>query len=421
MFWYFYPDSLTLEKEWATKWEEWLPRGKMEFDSQYGWKAPMKDGKPNALHLKSGVSVFFQTYTKKVTSIQAGTVHEIFCDEELPLTFYDEIMFRLTRTHGIFNSAFTPTLNQLFWKQALESKKILPTALKMIVSMYDCITYEDGSPGAFTEESIKEVISKCKSETEVQRRVFGKFVTEEGRTYYAFEWERNMVTRYSVAGWHVYSGCDYGSGGSGHPAAILFVAVRADYKKGAVFRGWRGDGLETTAGDVFNKYLDLKEGLMPVQAVYDPASKDFGTIAERNGVTFTKADKSRDLGEHIVNTLFKHEILDIFDDDLELGKLATELTHMMNHNQRSDNKKDDDMADTLRYICTMIPWDFEVINEQIKAKELAEKGPAKPMTEAEFQALQIRERRGEYDKRTGEDEGWAELEDEFRHWNEEYG
>jgi hypothetical protein len=339
----------------------------------------------------------------------------------MPLIFYDEIMFRLVRTNGIFTSAFTPTLNQLFWKQAIESNKILPTALKMEVSMYDCLKYEDGSPGAFTEEGIKEVIAKCKSETEVQRRVYGKFVTEEGRTYYAFEYERNMVARYTVAHWHVYGGVDYGSGGSGHPAGILFVAVRPDYRKAAVFRGWRGDNIETTAGDVFNKYLDLRGGLAPVQQIYDPASKDFGTIAERNGCTFTKADKSRDLGEHIVNTLFKHEMLDIFEDDPELGKLASELLHMMRDNQSSRNKAGDDLADTLRYICTMIPWDFEVINEQIKAKEVLEKGPVKPLTEEELQAIQIQERRGIYDKRPEDQENWSELTAEFDYWNEEYG
>ncbi len=345
----------------------------------------------------------------------------MYCDEEMPLAFYDEIMFRMVRTNGIFNSAFTPTLNQLFWKQAIESNKILPNALKMEVSMYDCLFYEDGSPGAFTEESIKEIIAKCKSETEVQRRVYGKFVTEEGRTYYAFEYERNMVARYSIAGWHIYGGVDYGSGGSGHPAGILFVAVRPDYKKGAVFRGWRGDNIETTAGDVFNKYLDLRAGLTITQQVYDPASKDFGTIAERNGCSFTKADKSRDLGEHIVNTLFKHEMLDIFDDDPELSKLASELMHMMQANQRSNNKYDDDLADTLRYISTMIPWDFEAINEQIKAKELALNGPPAPLTEKELQAIQIQERRGIYADRPEESTGWGELDEEFDHWNKEYG
>ena len=56
-----------------------------------------------------------------------------------------------------------------------------------------------------------------------------------------------------------------------------------------------------------------------------------------------------------------------------------------------------------------------------RAKELAEKGPPKPLTEEELLAIQMKERRGDVDKRTGEEEGWSELDREFEYWNEEYG
>ena len=77
MFWYFYPDAKTLEKEWLTKWSEWLPRGEMEFDKKYGWKADKDRSLPNFIRFNSGIHVFFQTYTKKVANVQAGSVHEV--------------------------------------------------------------------------------------------------------------------------------------------------------------------------------------------------------------------------------------------------------------------------------------------------------------------------------------------------------
>ena len=433
-FWYFYPDGGTLEKEVDTKWiPEWLPRGPMQKDAQYGWKLTRKNGTYFSLAFNAGPIVYFQMYTKSVANVQAGSIHEIFADEELPIHFYDELMFRLTATGGIFSSGFTPTLNQLFWKQAMETNKVLPSALKMTVSMYDCLKYEDGSPSrVMTIDKIRIAEERCKNETERQRRIFGKFVTEEGRTYFAFDFEEHYVLPKPIDGWNVYASVDYGSGvdsemqskgKKNHPSAIVFIAVSPDFKKGYVFRSWRGDNQKTTAGDVFLKYQELSRGLNVVQACYDPAAPDFGTIASRNSVTFTKADKSRDLGEDLVNTLFKHGMLQIFDDDAENAKLASELLTVMISNQNSDGKKDDDLADALRYACMLVPWDLSAVDEKIaKDAAKAEVAKARPMTDEEFQAMQIKMRRGEHGlDETPEQEGWRELDDEFTHWNEEYG
>jgi phage terminase large subunit-like protein len=430
--WYFYPDGLTIEKEVETKWiPEWLPRGRMEKDAQYGWKISKRSGRPNAVHFNAGPIIFFQSYTKSVANVQAGSIHEIACDEEMPLEFYDELMFRLTATSGIFTSGFTPTLNQLFWKQAMETNKILPRAMKLTVSMYDCLTYDNGEPSrVMSMEKIKEAESKCKNETEKQRRVWGRFITEEGRTYYGFEFEKNVVAPYSIKGWFIYASVDYGSGNDtnfsgkkkkNHPAAIVFFAVKPDYKKGAIFKSWRGDNVKTTAGDVFNKYVEMSKGLQITQACYDAAAIDFGTIASRNSVSFVKANKSRDAGEDLLNTLFKHNMLDIFDDDAENMKLAGELSHIMVGNQQGDAKKDDDLADSSRYGAMLIPWDLSAIVDEVKLDE--EKSKPRPMTDEEFQIMQIKMRRGEDvdGPKSGEAEGWQELEEEFAHWNGEYG
>lgn len=434
-FWYFYPDGLTVEKEVETKWiPEWLPRHRMERDPQFGWKIQRKNNRPDAIHFNAGPIVYFQMYTKSVKNVQAGSIHEVYCDEEMPLEFYDELMFRLTATSGIFTSGFTPTLNQLFWKQAMETNKVLPRALKLTVSMYDCLKYEDGSPSrVMTLDKIREAESKCKNDTEKQRRIWGRFITEEGRTYYAFDFDKHVVPPKKTDKWYIYAAVDYGSGKDpnveagkkkkNHPAAMVFLAVRHDYKKGAVLRSWRGDNVKTTAGDVFNKYMELSKDVQVTQACYDAAAVDFGTIATRSGVSFVKADKQRDTGEDLVNTLFKHGMLEIFDDDPENMKLAGELLHIMISNQAGDAKKDDDLADALRYACKLVPWDLSVINEKIKEELEAKDEPPRPMTEAEFQAMQIKLRRGEDVGGSQPDtaEGWSELESEFDHWNSEYG
>lgn len=429
--WYFYPDGLTVEKEVTTKWvPEWLPRKEMERDPQYGWKISNRNGRPDSITFNAGPTIYFQTYSKSVSNVQAGSVYELFADEETPMDFYDELMFRLTATNGIFTSGFTPTLNQLFWKQAMEGDKVLPLAFKQVVSMYDCLKYEDGSPSrVMSMDKIKLAESRCKSDTEKQRRIWGRFITEEGRTYYGFEFERNIKPPHSIRNWYVYAAVDYGSGSDGydskskrnHPAAIVFIAVHPEYKKGVVFKSWRGDGVKTTAGDVFNKYMELKEGIEVTQACYDGAAVDFGTIAQRNGVSFQKADKSRDAGEDLLNTLFKHNMLHIFDDEADNMKLASELMHMMISNQTSGGKKEDDLADALRYACMLVNWDLTVIQEKSGSDEVKET-VTRPLTDQEYVEWQIKARRGEDVRhKDSKDEGWSELDDEFDMWNEQYG
>jgi len=159
-----------------------------------------------------------------------------------------------------------------------------------------------------------------------------------------------------------------------------------------------------------------------VLAAYDHANKDLGLIAERNGVALQKADKARDAGTENMNTLFKFDMLDIFDDDPELLKLGGELSHIMTNNQNSGAKCDDDLADAGRYCNMLIPWDFEAIIEEYKRKQEAA-APKKPThkTEAELLALQIQERRGDHGKSDDTNEGWEELTAEFEHWQEQYG
>lgn len=421
MFWYFYPDSYTVAREWETKILPLMPQGQFEKHPQYGWKLVRSKGAPSELHFNSGVSCYFFFYTKTASKMQAGTVHEIFCDEELPVNFYDELILRLTVTGGIFNMVCTPTLNQPFWHDVMD-REALPNAHKQQVSMYDCLTYEDGTPSTvFTLDMIKEVESKCKSETEIQRRVHGKFVTESGRIYPTFELKHYGKMPEEARTWSTYAGVDIGSGGTGgHPAAMVFIKVRPDFKKGYVFRAWRGDGVPTTAGDILTKFDEVRGELRPVLQVYDHQSKDFGTIAERIGESFQKANKAQQVGEDILNTLFKNNMLTLVEGDPEIEKLGGELLSVMMSTPKP--KRKDDLADACRFAAVSIPWDFSDIRPENNDEELARK--PRILTEKDIMMEQIALRRGEQstirDALDLEPMGWGELDGEFEFWNQSY-
>lgn len=426
-FWYLYPTGDVATIEFLKKWEpEFMPRGQFQKHEDYGYKVEKVRGQVKALHFNTGVTVYFKAYSQDVHHLQSGTVHAIFCDEELPEHLYDELSLRLAAVGGYFHMVFTATLNQEFWRRSIEpnqkDQELLKTAWKRQVSMWDCLKYEDGSPAPWTPEKIRKIEQRCKSEAEKQRRVYGRFITEEGRIYHAFDPSRHyMMPKQLPKNWLVYSGVDIGSGGkSGHPSGIAFVAVRPDLRLGWVFLGWRGDGIPTTAGDVLEKYQELRDEneLKPVLQAFDWASKDFGTIAGRVGESFVNAEKSHELGEDILNTLFKNDMLYIFDVD-ELQKLGGELSSVMRSTAK--NKRKDDFADALRYACTQIPWDFEAIKVGTAEIELPK---PKPLTAKQLEAIQLKERRGIFEENPDHDpanEGWRETEAEIEFWNDQYG
>jgi hypothetical protein len=423
VFWYLYPNKDVSTIEFEKKWvPEFMPRGRFEKDPQYGWRAEYQ-GSPKkiyAVHWNSGVTNYFKHYSQDVQDLQTGTVDALFGDEELPEVLFDELMMRLAASDGYANFVFTATLNQEMWRKAFATgnDELFKDAFKQQVSMYDCLRYADGSPSIWTPERIRQIESRCKSQTEIQRRVHGQFVTEEGRKFPTFESTRHMIRPIPVPhDWKFYAACDIGSGGAqNHPAAIVFVAVRPDFRFGYVFKGWRGDGIETTSGDILDKYRELKAAIPVSQQIYDGAAKDFGTISVRQGEPFLKAEKSHVIGEDIVNTLFKNDMLFVFETD-ELKKLGSELSSLMKATPKNHAK--DDFCDALRYCLVAIPWDWSALAGSLSEEELAQKY-AKPLTEKELLEREIQERRGLVGGKEPE-EGWAELVSEFNLWNDMAG
>lgn len=418
-FWYLYPTKPVATTEFYEKWEpEFMPRGLMKNDPVYGWEIELKNKEIWAIHFKSGVSIYFKTYEQDAQNLQSGSVYAVFCDEELnPIEIFQELRSRLAATNGYFHMVFTPTIGLDYWRRVMEpaneQEEVLRDALKIRVSLYDCLKYKDGTPSFWTTERIKEIEEACSSEAEVQKRVYGRFVVSQGLKFQSFSRSENMFPKQKIPqDWHIYTGVDVGTGGENHPAAIVLIAVRPDYKFGVVFKGWRGDGVVTTTSDILEKHKELltievpnrdghliKKQMQATIQSYDWHSKDFFTIASRAGVPFTPADKNRERGENMLNTLFKLKMLAIMDNDPELAKLVIELVTLQESTPKT--RAVDDFVDALRYAVMPIPWDFDgVAGEIFKVEE-------------EHVDKEVDERRTGY---SYEKEEGSSIEDEFSEW-----
>lgn len=425
-FWYFYPTQDTADVEYHEKWvPELLPRGEFRTHPVYGWHRNLDGGKIHSIDFNSGVSIYFKFYSQAVRNIQSGTVDAIFGDEEMPMEFYDECMARLMATDGYFNMVFTATLNQEFWYRVMEghdSNELLPEAWKLQVSLYDCMAYEDQTPTIWTPERIKAIEQRCKSPEEILRRVHGRFITEVGRKYPAFTPSKHYCARFPIPhNWLVYAANDIGSGGEhGHPAAILFLAVSPDYKKGVFFRGWRGDGVITTSEDILQKFRTLRGPMVCTAQIYDQGAKDFATIASRIGESFIHAEKNHEIGEDILNTLFRNDMLHIFDDDDELRKLGSELLSLSKATAKKNAK--DDLSDCARYTVTAVPWDFSSLPGVVSTALSEAAKESIPLTDAEYAAWDLEQRRGIYKKMsTKPEDAWSPINEEISFWNSEAG
>lgn len=429
-FWYFYPDRKVSHAEYKEKWcKEWLPIGpedegtdpltiqkKGAYHSHpiYGWRPTFSDGKIESITFNSGVTVYMKSYEQAASSLQTSSVYAMFCDEELPEHLLPELQARCfsASINGYFHMVFTATIGQEIWRETIEEKgrnEKFTTAWKRQVSMFDCLEYMDGSPSPWTESKIQEIIDNQKDENEVQRRVFGKFVVGKDRKYPGFQRSKNYVPGHPVPkNWLIYSGVDIGSGGTAHPAAIVFVAVKPDFSAGRVFRCWRGDGHLTESGDILDKWLELKGSMHLVISAYDHQAKDFFIVASRRGFAFTKADKGKEVGEGRLNTLFKKGMLKIYDDCPESHKLVTELQNLKNSTPKPRAK--DDLIDALRFAVMAIPWDFSVIN----APEAVKKPPEKFGSEREEYWEELKQQKGSgLDLIVSEMDEYTEMLDEF--------
>ncbi len=247
----------------------------------------------------------------------------------------------------------------------------------------------------------------------------GKFgLSDDTRKYSAYDPSVHFISPKPIPyNWDRYAAVDYGSGGEkNHPAAICFVAVNPEKTIGYVYDGWRGDGIRTTSGDILEKFREMRGGQTFRLQMYDQQARDFGTIAERQGEMFTKSEKSHEIGEDFVNTLFKNQALFIFDT-AETAKLSSELVSLRKSTSKTVAK--DDFCDALRYCVTKIPWDFETIAKVSLTKAEEPKELSRALTPEEYRAWEIAERRGlNAPKSTVLTSSWEDVEEETSFWND---
>lgn len=425
MFWYYYPNFDLATVEFEQKWvKEFLPRDEFKRDPIYGWEEEYDGAHINAVRFFSGVTVYFKAYTQKLLAHSASTVYAVFADEEMPEALYGEITFRLAATDGYFNKVFTNTLNQMFWWRVIEGRgdsELLPDAFKVMVSAWDCLVYEDGSPSPWTEERIKRMEAGCKSENEKLRRIYGRYVADDSTLQYpTFDPVKHFISPRPIpSNWHHYAAVDPGSGGKrAHPAAVVFVAVNPEGTLAYLYKAWRGDGVVTTAADILEKYRQLRGSTNVTLAAYDFSAKDFGILAERCGESFLKADKDRASGEEMLSTLLHGGMIYFFDEP-EIRKIGTELLTLKRGTDKAHAA--DDLCDALKYCCKLIPWDYSKIGDGSDKLDVKSADPERPLTHEERIAKEIEERRARFVDETHTDELGEEFASEIGFWNEQYG
>ena len=142
---------------------------------------------------------------------------------------------------------------------------------------------------------------------------------------------------------------------------------------------------------------------------FDYHAKDFGTICSRKGLSVMKADKSHNLGESVLNVLFKNGSLLVFDLP-QLDELVFELTNLkLDIAKRSAR---DDAADALRYCLSRVPFNWAKLGVAMQLQKPTE---TKILSKQE-QEFQDR-RSGIF---SGKQEDRISIDDELSAWGELY-
>lgn len=367
LFLYFMPSLNLFAREFHNKWiPQFMPRNESRVSGLYAWNAVYDEKRLNDISFidfpEANAQIVCLSYgSDPHKAMQAQSPDAVFADEEMPEHLFAEVIARLSATKGYFNMTCTPTRGEKIWEEAYNGRRF-PHAYRLIVSQYDCVEFEDGTPGVHGVDDIKKFELTLPTQRDVDIRVNGKFSKLQGLVYSQFERGKNNV-KLSIRNPIYYAGVDYGSGGlTGHPSAIAIIAVDESFQRARLHKFWRGDGDRTTAGDLFSKYLELTDDIVVARRKYDFAAADFGTIAMRSGVPFEKANKNHEQGISMINTLFKNQMLEIPVND-ENEKLMQELESFKIGDKA--HKAENDGCDALRYALVDIPFYFSGLTGEV--------------------------------------------------------
>lgn len=392
-FWYLYPSLVVAHSELNSKWiPEFLPKNEFKDHPKYGWELYKVKGEVRGIRFNSGVILELLSYEQGGRLLQTATTDYISFDEELPEELWGELHMRRSANDGYISGVMTNTeVNgiDLWWRtfeRVGQPDEAFPQAFKRQVSLYDCMFYVDGTPTKYSKDRIEQIAAQCGSEIDKQRRVMGRYVISNSNLLfpsYSEERNYNKAPKAVPETWNYFAGLDWGAGGEAHPSAVSIVAVNPEYTSARVVKFWRGDGIRTTAGDLLEKYLELKGSLPIVGAYFDYSCADLGTIASDAGIPLQKADKSRERGVPLVDTLLKYGALTI-DASAEAEKLNKEFRTVKNDKKKT--KAQDDGVDSLRYALSKLPFQIEQVKrlaENLSPRDRTETpAPKRPQRES---------------------------------------
>ena len=319
-FWYFLPSRGVATVEFQEKWvKEVLPKASMKNHPIYGWQEKYQYQQIHSITFNTGVTIYFKSYEMSEANLQASSVYFIASDEELPANLWDEINMRRDAVDGLFNLAFTATLSQRFWWEAIEcvgkQNERFKDAKKIQVSLYDCQYFVDGTPSRWSDEKIERRISECRSEKEIQRRVYGRFVLEEKEIFSAFSEKNNVYPREfkKLASYRTFVSVFVGEQ---NKAAFSIIYLNKTFDEAFVHFS------KTTTIPLVDLVLLISKMIPDKQALkfVNNGSKEFSKIALSGGQYFEPVALPKISFAGLVNSLFVTKNLHIgkFDEQLEL-------------------------------------------------------------------------------------------------------
>jgi hypothetical protein len=346
-----------------------MPRPALQNDQRYGWKANFDNKKSiESVKFASGVTIYFRNYSQSPTALQGISADAVFLDEECPEAHFDELLVRAQARQvegsGYVSMCFTATLGQLYLYKCMElqgtDQETFIGAWKRQISAFDCLRYADGTPsGLWTKKFIEqELIPKYRTNAEVQRRIYGRFIKTGGLLFEDFDMERNTESYgdTDTAGWSTYCGIDFGAGGEyGHCSAIILAKVDPSYTKARIVKSWSSKKVRMTQADLLVQYQMISSDHENVITYADWSATDFFEFASRESVAINKAEKRHEIGVNLLNTCFRDGQLKIWMGD-EAGDnhlLIQELRSISEDTPK--NKRIDDMTDALRYCLSLCP------------------------------------------------------------------
>ena len=328
-------------------------------DEEFGFKAHFKDQCINRIVFSSGVTLTFKFYSQHPKNMQANTADAVFMDEECPQAHWDELMVRTQGTRamgsGMVSMVFTATLGQIYLFDTMERRgtpqEKFKRAYKNQISLYDCLTFADGTPTHLTVEYIEEeIIPSYSSQNEIDKRVFGRFVKDSGLLFNFNEKLNTEAYDWSmVKDWMFFTGVDFGSGGQwGHSSSIALVAIDHTWSQVRVVKSYHSQKTRMTQGDLLNEF---KSGYHKYNAFnsFDHAATDFGELALRESIPFNKAEKNHEIGIGLLNTILKSGQLKFFTGPKSGDNQLTIQEMLSIDSDTPKNKRVDDGADAVRY------------------------------------------------------------------------